>query len=89
LDQHALKKQRNSGALGFLVGDRITRFLHLHDKITPHFFIPIFVTFMTSICFCDNYDLLEASELYEAPITSVGSLVLWEGDKITQRCFKS
>jgi hypothetical protein len=36
MGEHALKKQRNFGALGFLGDDRITRFLHLHDEITPH-----------------------------------------------------
>jgi hypothetical protein len=32
-----LKNQCNFGALGFLGGDRITRFLHVHDEITPNY----------------------------------------------------
>ncbi len=37
LGEHALKNYVILELKDFLGGDRITRFLHLHDEITPHY----------------------------------------------------
>ncbi len=83
------KKLCNFGALGFFRGWQNYPLLTSTWRNYTPLYVTIFVTFMPSICFCNNYELLGATDLYEVSITSCRSLVWWKGDKITQRYFKS
>ncbi len=67
------KKLCNFEALGFFRGWQNYPLLTSMWRNYTSLYVTIFVTFMPSICFCNNYDLLGATDLYEVSITSFGS----------------